>query len=118
MTLEEAIVRFRHAAIEKADFAEPAHKDDALYRQMDDAWRTIEEHGELGRQTFKNLLSDESRHVRGWVASQLLALGDEVGVATLEAEVLEGGIQGFDSEMVLTEWRNGRLKPPFGASNT
>jgi len=117
MLIDEAIQRFRMAAIEKGDFAEPAEKDHALSDQMEDAWRILEEHGEEGLQVFKTLLTDESRHVRGWVATQLLALGNEAGLAVLEADVAEGGIHGFDSETVLDEWRGGRLKPPFRATD-
>ena len=113
MSIEEAIEKFRSAAIEKADGAEPAGKDHVLYDQMEAAWQVLEQHGADGRQAFKELLTDESRHVRGWVAAQLLGLGDQSGVEMLEADTLEGGMRSFTAEMVLKEWRGGRLKPPF-----
>jgi hypothetical protein len=101
-------------SIEKGDFAEPARKDHALADELELAWQVLEGHGEAGGRAFESLLSDESRNVRGWVASQLLALGDETMVAVLEADVAAGGVHGFDSEIVLEEWRGGRLKPPLG----
>ncbi len=114
MTIDEAIRRFRSAAIEKGDFAEPALRDHVLVDEMKEAWQILESHGKAGRRAFQALLSDESRHVRGWVAAQLLALGDGSMVAVLEADASAGGVHGFDSEMVLKEWRGGRLKPPLG----
>ena len=115
MSIDEAIQQFRGAAIEKGDFAEPAEKDHAQYDRMNDAWDRLEGHGDEGLLAFRKLLAEESRHVRLWVATQLLALGDESGLAVLEADVLKGGLLGFESETVLEEWREGRLRPPFGA---
>ena len=83
---------------------------------MAQAWQALERIGDEGRRAFKELLTDESRHVRTWVASQLLALGDESGIPVLEADASSGGVSGFDSEMVLREWEQGRLKPPLGTA--
>jgi hypothetical protein len=80
---------------------------------METAWHILEQYGVEGRQAFKELLSDESRHVRGWAAAQTLGMGDQSGVPMLESESLERGMRGFTAEMVLKEWRGGRLKPPF-----
>jgi hypothetical protein len=113
MSIDEAITQFRSAAIEKADWAEPGNRDRALFEQMEAAWRNLNQYGAEGRQAFKGLLIDESRHVRGWVAAQLLGSGDQSGVPMLEAESLEPGMRGFTADMVLREWRGGRLKPPF-----
>lgn len=114
MKVGEAVERFRRAAIEKGDFAEPAARDHALHEEMVQAWQALERIGREGREAFRSLLEDSSPHVRTCVAAQLLALGDEIGVPVLEAEVASGGLCGFESEMVLGEWRLGRLGPPLG----
>src|SRR5262245_56757427 len=93
MRIDEAIEQFRRAAIEKGDFARPTSKN-ALHASMVAAWDTLEQRGTAGREAFAALLADESRHVRGWVASQLLALGDERGVPVLEADA-KGGNPGL-----------------------
>jgi hypothetical protein len=113
MEIGKAIEQFCCAAIEKANFSSPASKDRVLFRKMAKAWLALEEHGAAGRQAFKDLLSHESRYVRCWVASQLLALGDESGIPFLKADVAHGDLQSTSSEMVLTEWMKGKLKPPF-----
>ena len=112
--LADAISQFRQAAIEKGDFAEPANRDHTLFAAMAEAWRALEEHGADGHAAFRGLLADQSAHVRSWVAAQLLGDGDTSGVTVLEAEAALGGIGGFAAEMVLKEWREGRLAPPFG----
>ena len=114
MTLDEAVERFRRAAIAKGDLAEPPSRDHALHDEMAQAWQALEAIGPAGREAFRSMLTDDSPHVRGWVAAQLLALGDDSGVPILEAEAASGGLRGFESEMVLEEWRSGRLKPPLG----
>lgn len=83
MTIEELVRRFRDAAIEKSGLAEPAARDHALHEAMSVAWRQLHELGAEGRAAFSALLADESRHVRGWVAAQLLALGDESVLSVL-----------------------------------
>ncbi len=114
MKVQEAIETFCRAANQKGDFAEPASRDHALFEEMEHAWQVLKSHGSKGQEAFVALLGDESPHVRTWVASQLLALGDERGIPVLEASAEAGGIGGLDSEMVLREWRAGTLKPPLG----
>ena len=115
MDIDQAIRSFRSAAIKKGDFATPAPRDHVLHKTMADAWRCLCDRGPEGLEAFKSLLSDESRHVRCWVASQLLACGDTSGLHVLEADAAAGGVRGFSSEMVLTEWKAGRLRPPLGS---
>ena len=114
MRIEEAIEQFRDSAIAKADFASPASRDHALHESMASAWLVLDSHGVAGREAFFSLLSDESVHVRGWVAAQLLALGDERAIPFLEADSAAKGLPGLAAKTVLQEWRAGRLKPPLG----
>ena len=118
MRIQEAIAEFRQAAIAKAEFAQPAGRDHALHAAMSAAWRELEAHGDEGRRAFRSMLSDESPHVRCWVASQLLALGDYSGLEVLEESAASGGLRGLSSTSVLEEWRAGRLGPPLGNLGT
>lgn len=101
MRIHEAVTQFRRAAIEKASSAGPASLDHALHAAMSAAWRALGAHGDEGRRAFRLMLADESPHVRCWVASQLLALGDQSGVEVLEESAASGGLQGLSSTLVL-----------------
>lgn len=114
MVIDELVIQFCEAAIEKGTFAKPTAKDHALHEAMSVVWRRLHEMGTEGQEAFRALLADDSRHVRSWVAAQLLALGDESGVSVLEADAALGGLDGFSSKMVLEEWKAGRLGPPLG----
>ena len=113
MSVESAILRFRSAALEKGEFHEDSSRDHELHAQMASAWIELESTGETGRLAFSALLEDESNHVRCWVATQLLAHGDESAVSVLRALVSDGGLLGFEAKIVLKEWEADRLKPPF-----
>jgi hypothetical protein len=60
------------------------------------------------------LLVDESPEVRRWVVGQLLSEGESDDAKVVEAETEAGGLHGFEAEVVLEEWRAGRLGSPFG----
>jgi hypothetical protein len=113
VNVEEAIERFRLAAIEKGDFAEAANADHRLHREMAMAWRELNDKGVSGRDAFKRLLGDKSVHVRAWVAAQLLSEGDRDAVAVLEELANGNGMGGFTARMTLKEWRANRLSSPF-----
>jgi hypothetical protein len=104
--------------MEKGDFVTPARKDHRLHRQMQKAWRFLAEQGEAGKNAFAGLLTDESVHVRTWVAAQLLSEGNERAVRVLEkiAQEDSSGLTGFAAETTLKEWKRGRLSPPFGSA--
>jgi hypothetical protein len=113
MSITEAIEEFRVAAIAKAEFATPASSDRALHLRMVHAFHELAHHGSDGDAAFKALLGDESSHVRGWVAAQLLSQGDKSAVPVLEQLAGESGIQGFSAATALGEFRAGRLRSPF-----
>jgi hypothetical protein len=113
MNIPEAISKFRRAAIEKGDSSQPESRDQALHSEMADAWRFLKQ-SDGGRIAFGALLSDDSMHVRGWVAAQLLAMGEQSGVLeVLEANAATDGLAGFSARVVLREWRAGRLQAPL-----
>ena len=113
MHIAHAVNEFREAANKKQDFAASPSTDSELYEAMADAWWRLEQFGGAGRSAFRALLSDESIHVQRWVATQLLALSDVTGLSLLEEDAARSGIGAFNSQMVLREWRAGRLRPPF-----
>ena len=109
MAIQDLLQKFRLAAIEKSEFVGPASKDHALFDLMAESWRALDSLGEEGQEAFKELLSDDSRFVRCWVAGQLLGLGDTSGVEVLVADSALSDIQAFNSEMTPREWRKGSL---------
>jgi len=113
VTIIEAITEFRAAAIAKADFAKPASEDHALHARMSRAFHSLVAGGSEGLAAFKALLHDESHHVRGWVAAQLLSQGDKSAVPIMKRLAADKGIDGFTAATTLQEFRAGRLRSPF-----
>jgi len=109
--IEDAVSRFVAAAIEKGSEGGP--KDHELYDQLKSSFEVLVSAGEPGLDAFRALAKHESPDVRGWAASTLLARGETGYVFVLEGLVRLGGMRGFSSEMVLQEWREGRLGSPL-----
>ena len=116
VSVAEAVNRFRQAAIEKGDYARPG-LDRELFKQMAQAYRVLQNHGDAGRGAFRRLLRDESEYVRSWAAAQLLPEGDVQARAVLEEIGGEAGLLGFSAKMTLEEHSKGKLKPPFGEAD-
>jgi hypothetical protein len=75
--------------------------------------RLLREEQDQGRQFLTDLLGEENVSVRIWAATYLLPLDAEQAVFALEkAAKADKTIIGFGAEMVLREWRAGRLKLP------
>jgi hypothetical protein len=108
-----AIEAFRAAALEKGDYAQPVSKDHRLHRRMGQALRFLQAAGDEGRVAIRCLLKDPSPHVHKWIAAELLAQGDGTVIPLLEKVASEGGLMGLEAEMVLREYRAGRLRSPF-----
>jgi len=111
--IQKLIAKFRRAAIEKGDFATPAKQDHRLYDEMRTAVLEIGKFNSAGKEAFKALLTDESVHVRNWVAATLLVEGDVEAREALEQIAKSNGMIAFDAEMTLKEFDRGNLKPPF-----
>jgi Domain of unknown function (DUF2019) len=59
------------------------------------------------------LLEDPDPSVRGWAGAHALEFAPTEGEPVMEALVTEGeGIEGFNAEITLEEWRAGRLRFP------
>ena len=73
----------------------------------------IRKHGDVGSAALSTLLTDDDPSVRCWAASHCLGDHEAIAVAALErlAEA-KTGIISFNAQMVLREWRSGRLEIP------
>lgn len=69
--------------------------------------------GTEGRSAFRALLSDDSPYVRMWVASQLLADGEEEAVEVVESLTEARGPLGHGARIALGQWRAGEHSSPF-----
>jgi hypothetical protein len=72
MTVQEAVENFRAAAMAKGNFAD-AISDIEFHNKMKQSVLFLKQQGEVGNSAFKHLLRDENKHVRVWVAAQLLS---------------------------------------------
>lgn len=66
--------------------------------------------GDRGEQILRRLMNDPSDAVAMWAATHSLPVAEEEALATLRAIAGRGGIIGFSAEMVIREWKNGRLR--------
>lgn len=82
--VQDAADRFCRAAIGKGDIASSTARDHEFHRIMGDACRVLDEEGVPGKDAFRRLLTDESPHVRKWVAAELLARGERSARLVLE----------------------------------
>lgn len=112
--IDAALKQFRDAAITKGDFATPASLNHKLHVQMSQAATILLSGSSEGREAFTSLLQDDSPHVRGWVAAQLLSEGDLRALSVMECLSNEHDIRAFTAKVTLDEFRNGRLGSPFG----
>lgn len=62
---------------------------------------------------LESVLSHKDAGVRCWAATHLIWELPERAAKILNDTVDEGGFTGFDARMVLQEWENGRLQPPW-----
>lgn len=112
--IDAALKQFRDAAISKGDFATPASLDHKLHAQMSQAATILLSGSPEGREAFSALLQDDSPHVRGWAAAQLLSEGDLRALQVMEQLSNEPSIRAFTAKVTLDEFRAGRLSSPFG----
>ena len=106
---------FCEAAISKGDCGISTEKDHELYASMGVAVNTLRKLDPGGMEAFKVLLSHDSKHVRMWVASELLSYGDLEAKPILEELAKSPGLIGLNASVVLDEFQAGNLKSPFGA---
>ncbi len=96
------------AATDRGDHEEANAAHDALIRAL----AALRDSSDRGRSALTGLLGHEDPYVRCWAATHLLPLDEEAATRALEALTSEPPFVGLDAEMVLREWRAGRLKVP------
>lgn len=106
---------FCEAAISKGDQGASTEEDHELYAIMEAVVRTLRGLEPSAMEAFKVLLSHDSKHVRMWVASELLSEGDVEAKAILEQLASSPGLIGLNASVVLDEFGAGQFKSPFGA---
>ena len=111
--VDDAVARFRAAAIEKGDFAMPAARDHQLYDIVVAAGRELLTMGDDGASALHALIDDESPYVRTWAAVGFLAHGDAHAREVLEEISGHPGLSGFNAKIALQEYDGGRLGSPF-----
>ena len=65
--------------------------------------------GDRGEEILRRLMTDPSDAVAGWAATHSLPIAEKDALSTLRAIARKGGIIGLDAEMVIKEWKGGRL---------
>lgn len=84
----------------------------AAYDEKDAALRELRAAPDRGRGVLTALLAHEDPGVRKSAATHLLPLDETAAIATLQEVAKVPGLVGFDAEMVIGEWKAGRLKVP------
>jgi hypothetical protein len=107
---------FRSAAIEKGDVAKSTRQDHALHARLATAHDALFGRGAAGVAAFEALLTDESPHVRSWVAAELLVRGRPQARPVLQALSESHGLIAFSARMTLQEHDAGRLRSPCGST--
>ena len=112
MDIDKAIRLFREQAdihgiaLDSGDYKKgnPAH--DKVIRALSE----FRKQDDRGCAILTNLIKDENPHIRGWAATYLLPLDEDAAVQTLTLLQQEPLMRGFGAEIVLQEWRAGRLQ--------
>jgi len=113
-SVQTAVNEFCKAAIEKGDFASPAKRDHKLHAIMGKAVQKLYSLGVPGMDALKSLLKHESKYVRNWIATELLASGDADAKKVLVDLAADSGLVGTGAEIVLNQYKSEELKSPFG----
>ena len=112
--IENLIDRYITAAVTHREGTESGNSRLANrgYHEKIKTLRAIDRASPEGRKVLRRLYTHADPAVRSAAATHLLHEDGEIAVAVLE-EVSKGpGIVAFGAEMVLKEWRAGRLKIP------
>ncbi|MEO1575107.1 MAG: hypothetical protein AAFU65_09125 [Pseudomonadota bacterium] len=104
---------FCAAALRKGEDDVTTEEDHRLFARMGQIVRALRGLPEAGMEAFRMLLRHESSHVQLWVASALLADGDEDAKTVLEHLAARRGLIGLNASMVLDEFGAGRYRSPF-----
>lgn len=90
--------------VSKKEIKASNHAADELARLRN----LLQANGQLD--SLKTLLTHEHKNVRCWAATHFLEVDSKKAVPVLEDLAKEEGLFGFNADMILREWRAGRLK--------
>ena len=82
------------------------------YYLLIEAYLIIKSYGEEGEKLLIDLFNDENDSVRCWAATHSLEINESKAIKILKKLKSGKGIIAFNAEMVLSEWKKGRLKLP------
>ena len=74
--------------------------------------RELRRRGRDAQLELLGLLNERDPYVRMWAATHALEFAPEAGVNILKELTTSEGIVGFDAQMTLKAWREGRLRFP------
>ena len=96
------------AAIDRGD----SKKANAAHAKLMYALEKIRAASDRGLSVLTVLLVHEDPSVRCWAATHTLPLDEKAAITTLTQLTSEPSMVGFGAEMVLEEWKAGRLNVP------
>ncbi|ACC98019.1 hypothetical protein Emin_0462 [Elusimicrobium minutum Pei191] len=109
--IDKILIDFKHAAIENWTAQKNCDSKKAN-KYADKLIKIKEKLKKIGKLiVLKELLVESSPIVRSWAATYLLAEDENLAIKALEKLIAERGEKSFAAEMVLNEWRNGKLNP-------
>jgi hypothetical protein len=92
--------------------------DQQFHQVMSESYGILASESSRGLEAFKRLLTDESPHVRSWVAADLLARGDVAALPVLQELACLSGFVGFAARRTIQAFEGGGLQSPFGSGHT
>ena len=107
---EYAAAAYKHRAASRIGDSETAN---VAYEVLAGVIREVRHRGVEAIAALLSLLNDDRVEIRGWVASHALEFDPERAEPVLEAIAsADPTLEQFSAEMVLREWRSGRLTFP------
>jgi hypothetical protein len=112
--IEASIDRYAAAAAAHGEASERGdHKRaNREFNVISGVYRGLRAKGPEAQSRLLRLLDHPNAAVRGWAASHALEFSSGAGEKVLQALIKDGGLPGFNAEMVLQEWRSGSLTFP------
>ncbi|MFV2044156.1 MAG: hypothetical protein ACC700_13110 [Anaerolineales bacterium] len=102
----ETVVGYRKSAIGTSNPSPEAANESA--RRLHEYYKQLQA-SDAGRKAIENLIVDANPHVRCWAAAHILEWNPDAAKRVLE-ELADGDEPcSFDAQMILAEFRKGRL---------
>lgn len=110
----DAASEYANSAVEQGAATDRGdhEKANAAHDRLMWALASLRESPDRGRSVLQAFLHHKDPHLRCWAATHLLPLDEAAATHVLKSQVSEPPFVGFNAEMVLREWRAGRLRVP------